>query len=214
MIGIEGVEKSYGENRILKDLNLFVPSGKFLSIMGRSGSGKSTLLNLVGGMDRPDRGRIIIGNEEISGYSEERLTLYRRKRVGYVFQFFNLLPNLTAQENIEMPLLLNGVSGYEGKIIDLMDSLGLGGKESSYPHQLSGGEQQRVAICRALIHDPDIILADEPTGNLDSNTGHVILALLREMCEKRGKTLLLVTHDLAVAQYGEEILKLRDGKLG
>jgi putative ABC transport system ATP-binding protein len=214
MIGIEGVEKSYGENRILKDLNLFVPSGKFLSIMGRSGSGKSTLLNLVGGMDRPDRGRIIIGNEEISGYSEERLTLYRRKRVGYVFQFFNLLPNLTAQENIEMPLLLNGVSGYEGKIIDLMDSLGLGGKESSYPHQLSGGEQQRVAICRALIHDPDIILADEPTGNLDSNTGHAILALLREMCEKRGKTLLLVTHDLAVAQYGEEILKLRDGKLG
>jgi putative ABC transport system ATP-binding protein len=214
MIGIEGVEKSYGENRILKDLNLFVPSGKFLSIMGRSGSGKSTLLNLVGGMDRPDRGRIIIGNEEISGYSEERLTLYRRKRVGYVFQFFNLLPNLTAQENIEMPLLLNGVSGYEGKIIDLMDSLGLGGKESSYPHQLSGGEQQRVAICRALIHDPDIILADEPTGNLDSNTGHAILALLREMCEKRGKTLLLVTHDLAVAQYGEEILKLQDGKLG
>jgi putative ABC transport system ATP-binding protein len=214
MIGLEGVEKSYGENRILKDLNLFVPSGKFLSIMGRSGSGKSTLLNLVGGMDRPDRGRIIIGNEEISGYSEERLTLYRRKRVGYVFQFFNLLPNLTAQENIEMPLLLNGVSGYEGKIIDLMDSLGLGGKESSYPHQLSGGEQQRVAICRALIHDPDIILADEPTGNLDSNTGHAILALLREMCEKRGKTLLLVTHDLAVAQYGEEILKLQDGKLG
>jgi putative ABC transport system ATP-binding protein len=214
MIGLEGVEKSYGENRILKDLNLFVPSGKFLSIMGRSGSGKSTLLNLVGGMDRPDRGRIIIGNEEISGYSEEHLTLYRRKRVGYVFQFFNLLPNLTSQENIEMPLLLNGVSGYEGKIIDLMDSLGLGGKESSYPHQLSGGEQQRVAICRAIIHDPDIILADEPTGNLDSKTGHVILALLRELCEKRGKTLLLVTHDLAVAQYGEEILKLRDGKLG
>jgi putative ABC transport system ATP-binding protein len=214
MIVLEGVEKSYGENRILKDLNLFVPSGKFLSIMGRSGSGKSTLLNLVGGMDRPDRGRIIIGNEEISGYSEERLTLYRRERVGYVFQFFNLLPNLTAQENIEMPLLLNGVSGYGGKIIELMDSLALGGKESSYPHQLSGGEQQRVAICRAIIHDPDIILADEPTGNLDSKTGHVILALLRELCEKRGKTLLLVTHDLAVAQYGEEILKLRDGKLG
>lgn len=214
MIALEGVEKSYGENRILKDLNLFVPTGKFLSIMGRSGSGKSTLLNLVGGMDRPDQGRIIIGNEEISGYSEERLTLYRRKRVGYVFQFFNLLPNLTAQENIEMPLLLNGLYGYGGKIIDLMDSLGLCGKEGSYPHQLSGGEQQRVAICRAIIHDPDIILADEPTGNLDSKAGHAIMALLREMCEKRGKTLLLVTHDLAVAQYGEEILKLRDGKIG
>lgn len=214
MIRLEEIEKSYGDNRVLRGLDLSVQEGMFLSIMGSSGSGKSTLLNLIGGMDLPDRGRIIVSGEEITGYTEEQLTLYRRKRVGFVFQFFNLLPNLTAYENIEMPLLLNGAEGYEGRIIAQLNSFGLGGKESAYPHELSGGEQQRVAICRALIHDPDIILADEPTGNLDSRTGHGIMALLKDISGQRGKTIILATHDITIAGYGEKILKIRDGAIG
>lgn len=214
MIRLEGIEKSYGDNPVLRGLDLSVPAGSFLSIMGSSGSGKSTLLNLIGGMDRPDRGSIIVHDDEITEYSEEELTLYRRKRIGYVFQFFNLLPNLTAFENIEMPLLLNGAGGYEGKIIEQLASLGLAGKKNAYPHELSGGEQQRIAICRALIHDPDIILADEPTGNLDSRTGRYIMALLKDITDQRGKTIVLATHDVTVARFGEGIMNIKDGTIG
>lgn len=214
MIRLEGIEKSYGDNPVLRGLDLSVPAGTFLSIMGSSGSGKSTLLNLIGGMDRPDRGSIIVHDDEITEYSEEQLTLYRRKRIGYVFQFFNLLPNLTAFENIEMPLLLNGAEGYEGKIIEQLASLGLAGKKNAYPHELSGGEQQRIAICRALIHDPDIILADEPTGNLDSRTGRNIMALLKDITDRRGKTIVLATHDVTVARFGEGIMNIKDGTIG
>ncbi len=214
MIQLAGIEKSYGDNRVLCGLDLAVTAGTFVSIMGSSGSGKSTLLNLVGGIDRPDRGRIIVNGEEITGYSEGQLTLYRRKRVGYVFQFFNLLPNLTAYENVEMPLLLNGAKGYEERVTAQLNSVGLGGKEDAYPHELSGGEQQRVAICRALIHDPDVILADEPTGNLDSRIGRHIMELLKGIAEGRGKTVILVTHDVVVAGYGTRILRIKDGTIG
>lgn len=211
MIRLEAVEKSYGETRVLQGLDLFARAGTFLSIMGSSGSGKSTLLNLIGGMDRPDRGRIIIKGEDITEYTEEELTLFRRERVGFVFQFFNLLPGLTAYENIEMPLLLDGAVGYEEKIIEHMSSLGMEGKENSYPHQLSGGEQQRVAICRALVHDPDILLADEPTGNLDNRTSHAIMALFKGIAGKKQKTVILVTHDHAIARYGSKVLTIQDG---
>lgn len=211
MIHLEDVEKRYGELNVLRRVNLKVPPRSFISIMGSSGSGKSTLLNLIGGMDRPDGGRIIVDGQVISEFADEELTLYRRKNVGFVFQFFNLLPNITAFENIEMPLLLNGLLGGGERILSLIDLVGLKGREGAYPRQLSGGEQQRVAIARALIHDPDIILADEPTGNLDSQTGMHIMDLLHAVAKRGGKTVLLVTHDHDVAKYGETILRIRDG---
>ena len=170
MIKLQNVEKYYGVHRVLKGINLDVKRGEFISVMGSSGSGKSTLLNLIGGMDRPEKGKIIIDAEDISRYQDEKLTLYRRRRIGFIFQFFNLLPNITVLENISMPLLLNG-SDDEDIVRMYIKRIGLQGKENAYPYQLSGGEQQRVAIARALVHNPDIILADEPTGSLDSETG-------------------------------------------
>ncbi len=177
MIRLEGVEKYYGETRVLKGITMDVGRGEFLAITGSSGSGKSTLLNLIGGMDRPDKGSIVVGEGEISSFNDEKLTLYRRKKVGFVFQFFNLLPNINVLENVRIPLLLNNI-GNSGTAYQYLERVGLKGREMSYPYQLSGGEQQRVSIARALVHDPGIILADEPTGSLDSKTGASIMELL------------------------------------
>lgn len=212
MIRLEGVEKYYGDHRVLKGINLEVQRGEFVSIMGSSGSGKSTLLNLIGGMDRPEKGRIVVNGEDISSYADEELTLYRRKKIGFIFQFFNLLPNITALENISMPLLLNGTEDDE-KADVFISRVGLRGKENSYPYQLSGGEQQRVAIARALIHDPEIILADEPTGSLDSETGKIIMDLIRQLTEETKKTVLLVTHESYIADYAKRTARIRDGVL-
>src|SRR4030042_677062 len=159
-------QKNYGETRVLAGINLEVEKGGFVSIMGSSGSGKSTLLNLIGGMDRPDKGNIFVKGEDIASYNEDRLTLYRRENIGFIFQFFNLLPNITVFENIQIPLLLKGITD-NARVKEYIRFVNLVGKEQAYPYQLSGGQQQRVAIARALIHDPDIILADEPTGRLD-----------------------------------------------
>jgi putative ABC transport system ATP-binding protein len=209
MIKLENIEKSYGNTKVIKGIDLFIEKGDFISITGRSGSGKSTLLNLISGMDKPDHGRIIVDGEDISSYSDEKLTLYRRKRVGYIFQFFNLLPNITVFENIQMPLLLNRNED-ESKVFEYMEYIGLKGKESALPYQLSGGEQQRVAIARALIHNPDIILADEPTGSLDSETGKDILELIKHLIEPTDKTVILVTHESYVAEYARRIVKIKD----
>jgi len=212
MIKLENVEKYYGDQKVLKGISLEVQKGEFISIMGSSGSGKSTLLNLIGGMDRPEKGRIIVDSEDISTYGDDQLTLYRRKKVGFIFQFFNLLPNITVFENISMPLLLNGDED-GAKVIEHIKRIGLAGKEDKYPYQLSGGEQQRVAIARALIHNPEIILADEPTGSLDSETGKIIMDLIMQFTEGTEKTVILVTHESYIAAYARRMVRIRDGAL-
>jgi putative ABC transport system ATP-binding protein len=212
MISLIGVEKYYGETKVLAGINLRIEKGDFISIMGSSGSGKSTLLNLIGGMDRPNEGKILVNGEDISSYEDDRLTLYRRKKIGFIFQFFNLLPNITVSENIEIPLLLNGITD-NARIKEYIRIVGLEGRERAYPYELSGGQQQRVAIARALIHDPDIILADEPTGSLDSQTGNTIIELIATLIEKAKKTVLLVTHDQSMAQLAHKTFKIKDGMI-
>jgi putative ABC transport system ATP-binding protein len=212
MIKLESVEKYYGKTHVLRGITLDVEKGDFISITGSSGSGKSTLLNLIGGMDRPEAGRIIVGGEDITSYREAELTLYRRKKIGFIFQFFNLLPNITVFENIRMPLLLNGVTD-EGKVRKFIQRVGLEGREESLPYQLSGGQQQRVAIARALVHDPGIILADEPTGSLDSKTGAAIMDLVKELADETGKTVVLVTHESYLAGYARKMVRIKDGML-
>jgi putative ABC transport system ATP-binding protein len=213
MIQLENVEKNYGSRAIFRGINLIVESGEFVAIMGSSGSGKSTLLNLIGGMDLPDQGRVIVDNDIVSSFAEEELTAYRRQKVGFVFQFFNLLPNLTVYENIEMPLLLNKEENDEDRVAEYVRLVGLEGRENDYPSALSGGEQQRVAIARALVHKPGIILADEPTGNLDSRTGASIVQLIRDVAVRDKKTVVLVTHNQAVAETADRIIRIQDGAL-
>jgi putative ABC transport system ATP-binding protein len=212
MIKLENIEKSYGDHKVLRGINLEIQKGEFISIMGSSGSGKSTLLNLIGGMDIPEQGRVIIDGENISAYNDENLTLFRRIKVGFIFQFFNLLPNITVFENISMPLLLNGAENDE-KVRTYIQDMGLGGKENTYPYQLSGGEQQRVAIARALIHDPEIVLADEPTGSLDSETGTLIMDIIQRLPSETRKTVVLVTHESHIAAYAQRIVRMKDGMI-
>ena len=210
MIKLENVDKYYGQEQVLKGITLEIGKGEFVSITGSSGSGKSTLLNLIGGMDRPDRGRVIVDGEEISSSTDESLTLYRRRKIGFIFQFFNLLPNVTVLENIRMPLLLNGTDD-EKRARSFIQRVGLQGKEIHFPFELSGGQQQKVAIARALVHDPDIILADEPTGSLDSQTGEEIMALIKELSSESSKTVVLVTHEAYLTKFADRTLKIRDG---
>jgi putative ABC transport system ATP-binding protein len=213
MIQLEHVEKYYGARAVFRGINLIVSTGEFVAIMGSSGSGKSTLLNLIGGMDVPDQGRISVNGDIVSSYTEEELTAYRRKKIGFIFQFFNLLPNLTVYENIEMPLLLNNEERQQGRIAEYIRMVGLEGRENDYPSALSGGEQQRVAIARALVHEPGIILADEPTGNLDSQTGRSVVQLIHEAAARDNKTVVLVTHNQAVAESASRIIRIQDGVL-
>ncbi len=195
---------------MLKGVGLSVAEGEFVAVTGSSGSGKSTLLNIVGGMDRPDAGKVVVGGNEISSYKDEELTHYRRKKIGFVFQFFNLLPNITVIENVRIPLLLNNIRDEE-KAHALIKRVGLADKERSYPHQLSGGEQQRVAIARALVLDPEVLLADEPTGSLDSRTGQAVMELILQLREEASKTILLVTHEEYVSRYASRTVRIRDG---
>ena len=210
MIRLEKVDKFYGQAHILKDITLGIGKGEFVSITGSSGSGKSTLLNLIGGMDRPDKGRIIVDEDAISSFTDEDLTLYRRRKIGFIFQFFNLLPNITVFENIRMPLLLNSTDDRD-RVGSFIRRVGLQGKEGSFPFELSGGQQQRVAIARALVHDPEIILADEPTGSLDSQTGEEIMELIKELSSESRKTVVLVTHEAYLSRFADRTLKIRDG---
>ncbi|MDA8433908.1 MAG: ABC transporter ATP-binding protein [Nitrospiraceae bacterium] len=210
MIELHDVEKYYGKNAVLKGVDLEVAKGEFVAVAGSSGSGKSTLLNLIGGMDRPEKGRIVVQGAEISSYPDEKLTLYRKRGIGFVFQFFNLLPNITVFENVRIPLLLNGVGETE-RVSLFLARIGLEGKESRYPHELSGGEQQRVAIARALVHDPAIILADEPTGSLDSRTGEAIMGLMKQLIREEAKTIVLVTHEEYVSRHADRTVRIKDG---
>ncbi|MBP7342769.1 MAG: ABC transporter ATP-binding protein [Syntrophaceae bacterium] len=216
MIDVRHVSKFYvqgkREIRALSDVSFRLEKGEFLSIMGASGSGKSTLLNLIGGLDQPNEGEIFIDGSPLHGISDDALTLIRRRKVGFVFQFFNLLPILTAEENVALPLLLDGVpfAQVRDKTVGLLERVGLASRTKHRPEQLSGGEMQRVAIARALITDPAVLLADEPTGNLDSHISEEILGLL-ETLHLAGQTIAMVTHDARAASYGERIIKLKDG---
>jgi putative ABC transport system ATP-binding protein len=199
----------------LRGIDLSIAKGEFVSIMGPSGSGKSTLLHLIGGLDIPTSGDVLIDGEAIQALPDDKLSAFRRRRLGFIFQFFNLLPTLNALENVALPRLLDGesIGEVEPKARALLEQMGLSGRMDHRPDQLSGGEMQRVAIARALIADPLLILADEPTGNLDSKTGEAVLRLLAEMARERGHTILMVTHDSNAASYGTRLVHLRDGQI-
>ncbi|MDP3695868.1 MAG: ABC transporter ATP-binding protein [Desulfocapsaceae bacterium] len=218
MIELKNAGKRYrqGGREIvaLRDISLHIGKGEFLSIMGPSGSGKSTLLNLMGGLDQPTSGEVFINNRPLHNISDNELTLIRRRHVGYIFQFFNLLPLLTAAENVGLPLLLDGIpfSQIKPMAVALLEKVGLSQRIEHRPEQLSGGEMQRVAIARALITTPAVILADEPTGNLDSHTSEEIFLLLKTLNDQ-GQTIVIVTHDSKAAAYGTRIITLKDGAL-
>ena len=201
------------EVNVLTDLSLDVPAGQFLAIAGPSGSGKSTLLGLIAGLDQPTAGRIEVAGVEITGLDEDGLARFRRDRIGYVFQSFHLLPTLTAAENVAVPLELAGETDAAPRAAALLAVVGLAERAHLYPVQLSGGEQQRVAVARAMARRPALLLADEPTGNLDSATGKQIIELLVGMNRRLGATLVLVTHDTALAAHADRVVTLRDGRI-
>jgi len=198
---------------ILHPLTLEIPRGQFVAIVGPSGSGKSTLLGLIAGLDAPTSGDVLIDGVNITSLSEDALAKLRGEKVGFVFQFFHLIPSLTAHENVSVPMEIAGAADPRGRARTLLDEVGLTGRAHHYPSQLSGGEQQRVALARALANDPPIVLADEPTGNLDSTNGRHILGLLRNIHQSRGTTIVLVTHDTELAAIADERLMLRDGRV-
>ncbi len=204
-----------GETRVtaLHKANLKITSGDFISIMGPSGSGKSTLLHLLSGLDRPTSGSLTYDGKEIYGFTDKELSAFRRQRIGFIFQQFNLLPVLTARENIIMPLLLDKKQPDEAYLTQLTDLLGIGDRLTHLPHELSGGQQQRTAIARALIGKPDIIFADEPTGNLDSKSGGEVMEMLQDIWRKMGKTLVVITHDSSIAKMADRQFVIVDGIL-
>ena len=219
LIAVQSVNKTYkrGEETlvVLDDLSLEVKKGDFLALMGPSGSGKSTLLNLIGGLDTPTSGQIVVNEQHLETMNASALSTWRANNVGFIFQFYNLLPVLTAHKNIEIPLLLTGLSGSQRKehVSTALNVVGLSDRGGHKPNELSGGQQQRVAIARALVSDPDILVCDEPTGDLDRNTATEILDLLQILNRDHGKTILMVTHDPVAADSAKRTLHLDKGKL-
>jgi ABC-type lipoprotein export system ATPase subunit len=218
VVAASGLVKSYGEGRaarrVLDGAALEVQPGEVVAIIGRSGSGKSTLLHLLGGLDRPEAGTIVLDGERVDGASEARLSALRTRRVGFVFQFFHLLPELSGEGNVQLAGRVRGAHpDAAARAVGLIDALGLRPVAGSLPHQLSGGEQQRFAIARALVNDPAVLLADEPTGNLDAQAGQDVLRLLRAGAED-GRAVIMVTHETAAAEIADRVLTLREGKLG
>lgn len=218
-IQLKNLSKSYQEGdksrSVLDELDLSIEEGEMIVLLGRSGSGKSTLLNLVSGIDKPDFGEVNIGGADLSDMNEKDRTLFRRKHIGFVFQSFNLIPTLTALENVLLPLKLKGKSDEDitDKAQQYLDQVELGDRGDSYPDRLSGGEQQRVAIARALAHEPMLILADEPTGNLDYETGRTILDMLNNLVRKNGRTMIIATHDRDICQIADRVVELKGGQL-
>jgi len=219
MIRVVGVSKRYGEGAVdllaLKDVSLSIEAGQFVSIMGPSGSGKSTLLNLLGALDQPTTGEVWIDGRAIQSMTDDERTLLRRETLGFVFQFFNLLPTLSALENVCLPALFAGRPRSEvvPRARALLEEVGLARRLEHHTTELSGGEMQRVAVARALVMNPPVLLADEPTGNLDSRTGEEILRLLQSASRERGRTIVMVTHDPNAAAHGDRIIELRDGEI-
>lgn len=219
LVKIRNVDKVFKRGteqvHVLGGLDLEIPEGEFLALMGPSGSGKSTLLNLIGGLDRPSQGSVEVGGERIDSLSDRRLAAWRARHVGLVFQFYNLMPVLTAQKNVELPLLLTHLSRSERKkrAAIALDIVGLSNRNNHYPRTLSGGEQQRVGIARAIVTDPTILLCDEPTGDLDRKSGDEILDLLQALSREQGKTIVMVTHDIHAAARASRTLYLNKGRL-
>ena len=213
----EHLVKTFGSGetavKALDDVSLEVSKGEFVAIVGQSGSGKSTLLHMLGAMDYPDSGTLTVDGEDVFSMNDDALAQYRRRKAGFVFQFFNLLPVMTAKENILIPLSLDGQKADEAYLNEIAETMGIADRLSHYPHQLSGGQQQRVAIARAMISKPAVILADEPTGNLDSASGNEILSLLKTTIKKYDQTLILITHDMNVAEKADRIITIKDGKI-
>lgn len=218
-VKLEGVSKLYlrgkEEVKALNNVNLNIKPGEFLAIMGASGSGKSTLLNLIAGLDTPSTGKVYLNDKAISEWNDNEMTLFRRRKIGFVFQLFNLIPTLTAEENAALPLLMAGQkrSVWKPQVAGWLKRMGLENRHNHYPAELSGGQMQRVAIIRALINRPSLILADEPTGNLDSKTGEEVLFILKGISEDLGVTLMMVTHDPKVAAYGHTLITMKDGQI-
>jgi putative ABC transport system ATP-binding protein len=216
LISLQGASKSYfgglTVHPVLTSITADFAKGECVALLGRSGSGKSTLLNVISGIDKLDSGKIIIDGIDITNLSEQKRTLFRRKNIGFVFQFFNLIPTLTVLENIMLPLELNKISDRE-PALELLEEVGLLDRKNDPPDKLSGGEQQRIAIIRALVHDPLVILADEPTGNVDKDTGQNILNIMDRLIRKRNKNLIMVTHSKEVAKFADRLLLLEEGKL-
>ncbi len=219
LIKLRGLTREYTEagasRKVLDNVDMDVIEGNFVVLLGKSGSGKSTLLNLIGGIDEPTSGDVWIQQTRLTALSERDLTVFRRDHIGFVFQFFNLIPTLTVLENVSLPYELRGKSRREGEKESrvLLERVGLANRADTYPDRLSGGEQQRVAIARALVHHPLLILADEPTGNLDEDNGKLILNLLLELTREAGKTLIMATHSADVVPYADVVYHIREGKL-
>ncbi len=216
VIKLEKVSKTYGsgaaEAKAVSEVSMTVERGSWVAIMGPSGHGKSTLLQLIGGLDRPSAGRIVLDGSELGTLDAAELAAVRGKKIGFVFQFFNLMPHLTALENVEIALWLGGGAHSKGRAMGLLERFGLGDKAHHLPSMLSGGQQQRVAIARALANEPDILLMDEPTGNLDSGSEAELLTLLGEL-HKAGKTLIMVTHNPTVASHAQRLVRVKDGRI-
>jgi putative ABC transport system ATP-binding protein len=212
-----GLRKTYGRGKVevevLRGIDVSVEKGELVSVIGPSGSGKTTFMQLVGGLDRPTAGTVTLDGQRLDAYSDAQLSAFRRRRLGFVFQFFNLLPTLTAEENVALPMLLDGrpYAKVAATARELLARVGLSHRFGHRPDQLSGGEMQRVAIARALVADPVLVLADEPTGNLDTKTGTAVLELFRETVKERGQTLIMVTHDPKAAAFSDRVIALRDG---
>lgn len=219
IVRIRDLVKTYHEGdrslRVFAGVNLDIAAAEFIAVLGASGSGKSTLLNLISGIDRPDSGQILIEGSDITPFNDRQLTLFRRDHIGIVFQFFNLIPTLTARENITLPQELGGGNRQEAetRADDLLRQVGLGDRAAAFPDKLSGGEQQRVAIARALLHEPKIVLADEPTGNLDDDTGRAVIKLFLRLTRDAGKTLVMATHSSEIARQADRVCRIHDGQL-
>lgn len=219
LLELRDLSKVYQEGKqtraVLSDVNAQILLGEFVVLLGPSGSGKSTLLNLISGIDVPSSGQVKFDSADLTSMSERNRTLFRRKNIGFVFQFFNLLPTLTVLENLRLPLELNGITGKiaQSRAADLLEAVGLADRGRSFPDRLSGGEQQRVAIARALVHDPTLVLADEPTGNLDEDTGAQVMGLLDALVRQRGKTMVVVTHSADVVDLADRLFLMREGTL-
>lgn len=218
-IEIKNVCKSFGnkgnQTEILKNVSLSVNKGEFVALMGASGSGKSTLLYLLGGLDSADKGEILIDGKDIGKMKDKEMTAFRRKKIGFVFQFFNLVQNLSVEDNILLPLTMDKKKPkeYMGRLTEILGITGLLGKRKSFPPQLSGGQQQRTAVARTVLSQPEMILADEPTGNLDSKSGREIMELFSKINKEQGITILMVTHSMECAEYADKIITLQDGKI-
>ncbi len=219
LLELRGLTRTYTEGErtrtVLRAIDLAIRAGETVALLGRSGSGKSTLLNLIGGIDRPDAGRILIDGTDVTALAERERTLFRRRHIGFVYQFYNLIPTLSVEENLLLPLELNGWDAARARAASarLLDEVGLRDRGAAFPDRLSGGEQQRVAIARALVHDPLLVLADEPTGTLDAETGRAVLDLFERLLRSRGKTLVIVTHSKEVSRIADRVLTLEDGRI-